>query len=233
MKFLIDTEKFLSKKISFKHFMLMSVLSISLLWIVVSGMLYEDYFPIITAIVTLVLCFSFHKEIQKLHSQNQIISFQKNIAINGFDSCIFAFFVFNESGKCVFVNRVAQNLFPGFKIRSIENFIICFGKYPKVVGAIHELQKIAKNSKQHHIDVPMNLHSNNTTLWPTNIGAESGYQHENFNIDAFPKLEGFKLELLQIQGIPGVPGNTELLFSPRLLNSTILRGLRSTQYNIP
>lgn len=166
MKFLIDTEKFLSKKkISFKHFMLMSVLSISLLWIVVSGMLYEDYFPIITAIVTLVLCFSFHKEIQKLHSQNQIISFQKNIAINGFDSCIFAFFVFNESGKCVFVNRVAQNLFLGFKIRSIEDFIICFGKYPKVVGAIHELQKIAKNSKQHHIDVPMNLHSNNTTLW--------------------------------------------------------------------
>ena len=61
MKFLIDTEKFLSKKkISFKHFMLMSVLSISLLWIVISGMLYEDYFPIITAVVTLVLCFSFH-----------------------------------------------------------------------------------------------------------------------------------------------------------------------------
>ena len=75
MKFLIDTEKFLSKKkISFKHFMLMSVLSISLLWIVISGMLYEDYFPIITAVVTLVLCFSFHKEIQKLHNQNQIIS---------------------------------------------------------------------------------------------------------------------------------------------------------------
>lgn len=166
MKFLIDTEKFLSKKkIPFKHFILMSVLSISLLWIVISGMLYEDYFPIITAIVTLTLCFSFHKEIQKLHSQNQIISFQKNIAINGFDSCIFAFFVFNESGKCVFVNRVAQNLFPGFKIRSIEDFMICFGKYPKVVGAIHELQKIAKNSKQHHIDVPMNLRSDNTTLW--------------------------------------------------------------------
>ena len=166
MKFLIDTEKFLSKKkISFKHFMLMSVLSISLLWIVISGMLYEDYFPIITAVVTLVLCFSFHKEIQKLHNQNQIISFQKNIAINGFDSCIFAFFVFNEAGKCVFVNRVAQNLFPGFRIRSIEDFIICFGKYPKVVGAIHELQKIVKNSKQHHIDVPMNLRSDNTTLW--------------------------------------------------------------------
>ncbi len=179
MKFSVDTEKFLSrKKISFKHFALMCVLSVSLVWIVISGLFYEDYFPIVTAVITLILCYSFYKEIQKLHNQNQIISFQKNIAINGFDSCIFAFFVFNELGKCVFVNRVAQNLFPGFRIRSLEDFIICFGKYPKVVGAIHELQQIAKNAKQHHIDVPMNLHSANTTLWRiavSPLAEKSGY----------------------------------------------------------
>ena len=166
MKFSIDTEKFLlNKNIPFKHFMLICVFAFSLIWIVISGFFYDDYFSIFIAIITLFLCFSFYKEIQRLHAQNQLISFQKNIAIGGFDSCIFAFFVFNESGKCVFVNRIAQNLFPGFRIRSIEDFIICFGKYPKVVGAIHELQQIAKNAKQHHIDVPMNFHSENTSLW--------------------------------------------------------------------
>ena len=79
MKFSVDTEKFLSrKKISFKHFALMCVLSVSLVWIVISGLFYEDYFPIVTAVITLILCYSFYKEIQKLHNQNQIISFQKN-----------------------------------------------------------------------------------------------------------------------------------------------------------
>ena len=36
-----------------------------------------------------------------------------------------------------------------------------------MVGAIHELQKIEKNSKQHHID--MNLHSNRITETNSNF----------------------------------------------------------------
>lgn len=166
MKFLIDTEQFLSKKnISFESFVLICALSLLSFLAIISGILFENYFSVITTVIGLILCFSFYKEIQKLHRQNQIVSFQKNIAVNGFDSCIFAFFVFNEYGKCVFVNRIAQNLFPGFKIRTIEEFIICFGKYPKIVKAIHELQTAAKNLKQHHIDVPMDLRANGTSLW--------------------------------------------------------------------
>lgn len=179
MKFSVDTTKFLEKrKISVKHFILMCILAISLIGIVLSGIFFDDYFPIVTAFISLLLCYSFYNEIQKLHAENQVISFQRSIAINGFDSCIFAFFVFNENGKCVFVNRVAQNLFPGFKIRSIEDFIICFGKFPKVVSAIHELQKISKNSRQHHIDVPMNLNSEGVNLWRIAVSPlpdQSGY----------------------------------------------------------
>lgn len=166
MKFWVDTERFLAKKkISFKQFALICALFFTLLWIIIAGLVYENYFPIITAIITVILCYSFLKEIQQLQGKNQFVSFQRDVAVNGFDSCLFAFFVFNESSRCIFVNRIAQNLFPGFKIRSIEDFIICFGKYPKVVSAINELQKIAKNSRQHHVDVPMDLRSENITLW--------------------------------------------------------------------
>lgn len=175
MKFLADTERYLSrKKISFKHFILMCILGIILTWIVIASLIYGDYFPIAAAVATLVLCYSFFREMKQLHSKNQLFSFQKDIAINGFDSCIFAFFVFNESGKCIFINRIAQNLFPGFRIRSIEDFIVCFGKYPKVVAAINELQKIARNAKQHHIDVPMDLLYENMTLWRIAVSPLAG-----------------------------------------------------------
>lgn len=175
MNFLADTERYLSrKKISFKHFILMCLLTLVIFWIIVSGIVSSDYSSIFTALITFVLCYSFYKEIRQLHSKNQIVSFQKDIAINGFDSCIFAFFVFNESGKCVFINRIAQNLFPGFRIRSIEDFVICFGKYPKVVSAINELQKISKNAKQHHVDVPMDLLSEHMTLWRIAVSPLAG-----------------------------------------------------------
>jgi two-component system cell cycle sensor histidine kinase/response regulator CckA len=166
MDFFIDLEKILSKKkISFKHLLLIGVFLIFALFAVVLGSMEGNYFSVIAAFVAAILCFSLAREIQKLQSYNGFITYQKNITTNGFDASIFAFFVFSDTGKCVFVNRVAQNLFPGFRIRTIEDFFVCFGKYPKIIDAIHRLQSFVKSSKQTHIDVPMNLHADNSTLW--------------------------------------------------------------------
>ncbi len=166
MSFFVEIENFLSKKqLSLKHITLICVLIFFSACALISGLADENYFSIISVLICIILSISFFKEIKKLYTKNQLISFQKNIATSGFDASIFAFFVFSETGKCVFVNRTAQNLFHGFKIRTIEDFILCFGKYPKAVEAIHELQNIAKNMKQSHIDVPMKLKSDTTNLW--------------------------------------------------------------------
>ena len=166
VNFLVDVENFLSKKqLSFKHLLLLCVLAFFLICMLISGISDDNYLLIIFVSVCTILSLSFLGEIKKLHTKNQLISFQKNIATSGFDASIFAFFVFSEAGKCVFVNRIAQNLFKGFKIRTIEDFILCFGKYPEVVEAIRELQNVAKNMKQSHIDVPMKLRFDKSALW--------------------------------------------------------------------
>ena len=144
MGFFIDLERFLSKKqIPFKHVLLICVFLFFFLFTIITGLAEDNYCAVIAAAVTGLICAAFSKEIKKLYSYNQLINFQKSIATNGFDASMFAFFVFTENGKCIFVNRIAQNLFPGFRIRTIEDFILCFGKYPKVVEAIHNLQIIS------------------------------------------------------------------------------------------
>ncbi|MDR3156149.1 MAG: response regulator [Holosporaceae bacterium] len=166
MGFFVDLEKFLSKKqVSFKHLLLIGVFLLFAVFAVVLGSIEGNYFSVVAAFAAMVLCFSLSREIQKLQSYNGFITYQKNITTNGFDASIFAFFVFSDTGKCVFVNRVAQNLFPGFRIRTIEDFFVCFGKYPKIVDAIHRLQSAVKSSKQTHIDIPMNLHADNSVMW--------------------------------------------------------------------
>jgi len=42
-------------------------------------------------------------------------------------------------------------------------------------------------------------------------------------------MEGFKLTLTSLKGIPGIPGRAiSLMSTPKLLNNVTLRGLRST-----
>ncbi|MDR1982187.1 MAG: response regulator [Holosporaceae bacterium] len=166
MDFFIDFENFLSKKrIPIKYIVLIGVFLFFALFSVILGIVEGNYCSVIAVFATGFICLLFSREIKKIHQHNHVITYQKDLATNGFDASLFAFFVFSKNGKCVFVNRVAQNLFPGLKIRTIEDFIFCFGKYPKVISAIHNLQIAAENMKQSHVDVPMKLNSDNTTLW--------------------------------------------------------------------
>lgn len=166
MDFFINFENFLSKKkMPFRSVLLLVFFIFFALIAAVIGFLDGNYCSIIAVFICGLFSLSLSREIKRIHTHNHIVTFQKNIATNGFDASMFAFFIFSKEGKCVFVNRVAQNLFPGFRVRTIEDFIMCFGKYPKIIDAIRNLQIASENMKQSHIDVPMSLHSDQATLW--------------------------------------------------------------------
>ncbi|MDR2723774.1 MAG: response regulator [Holosporaceae bacterium] len=166
MDFFIDLENFLLKKrVPVKHFILICILLLFSFFSIVIGAAEGNYYSIISILVAGFLCLLFSRETRKMHDHNHVIAYQKSIATAGFDASLFAFFIFSRNGKCVFINRVAQNLFPGLKIRTIEDFIFSFGKYPKVVEAIRSLQVVAENMRQSHVDVPIKLLADKLALW--------------------------------------------------------------------
>lgn len=181
MDFFFDLENYLSKKkIPFSHIILICLFLFFAFFTVLIAFSDGNYSAVIAVFATGLIAASFSREIKKMHNHNQMITLQRDIATNGFDASIFAFFIFSDKGKCVFLNRVAQKLFPGFKIRSIEDFIICFGRYPKILEAIRNLQIAVANLKQSHIDVPMNLRSDEgTALW--RIAVSPIPEHKGFS----------------------------------------------------
>ncbi|MDR2267976.1 MAG: response regulator [Holosporaceae bacterium] len=159
----INMENYLAKgRLPFNQ---AAMICIFLICFIFAILLDGNYFSIALIFITGVICILFSREIRRLREQNQLVVFQKDIMTGGFDASVFAFFVFSSSGKCVFINRIAQSLFPGLKIKTMSDFIQCFGKYPKVVEAIHKLQTTAKNMKQTHVDVPLRLNKENVSLW--------------------------------------------------------------------
>lgn len=162
----IEVEKLLARKrLTFSQLILLCFFAIISFFLFITDLIDGNYLSIFLLLICIFLSYGFWKEIAKLADKNQILTFQRNIVTSAFDSSIFASFIFSDTGKCVFVNRVAQNLFPGFRIRTIEDFTICFGKFPKVVNAIHELRNFSHAMKQSHIDVPINLDGSGTSLW--------------------------------------------------------------------
>ncbi|MDR0580730.1 MAG: hypothetical protein LBG04_01280, partial [Holosporaceae bacterium] len=155
MDFFVDLENsLLKKRMPAKHFALVCAFLFLAFFSVIIGIAEENYCAVMGIFIAGFICWLLSKEITKMHRHNRLIAYQKGIATAGFDASLFAFFIFSPNGKCVFVNRVAQNLFPGLKMKTIEDFIFSFGKYPKVAEAIRHLQIVAENMKQSHIDVP-------------------------------------------------------------------------------
>lgn len=170
MNFFIDIEQFLSKKrLSFHQFVLFGLFSFFAFFSVIFSLCEKNYFSLISLIVIGIIFLSFLNEIKKIQSKNNLVSFQRDMIAGGFDASFFAFFIFSETGKCLFINRIAQNLFPGLNIRNIEDFIVCFSKYPQVIEAIKSLKQSALNMKQSHIDVPMDLKTDNFALWRISV----------------------------------------------------------------
>lgn len=170
MDFFVDLESFLAKRQTpLRYIILVSIFLFFMFFALLVSIINGNYFDFIAAGISGAIAWSFSNEISKLRDKMYLTEFQKNLAANGLDASAFAFFIFSVNGKCVFLNRVAQHLFPGFKIRSVEDLIVCFGKYPKIVDAIKELQYAANGQKQSHIDVPVNLTGGSTVLWRISV----------------------------------------------------------------
>ena len=134
MNFFTDIEQFLSKKqLSFHQLILLGLFLFFIFFSVVSSLCERNYFSLISLVMIGIICLSFVNEIKRVQSKNGLVSFQRDMIAGGFDASFFAFFIFAEDGKCLFINRVAQNLFPGYRLKTIDDFIICFNKYPQVV----------------------------------------------------------------------------------------------------
>ncbi|MDR0968824.1 MAG: response regulator [Holosporaceae bacterium] len=180
MDFLVNLDTFLSKKQRpVRHVALTALFLVFALFAIVAGISDENYFSVAAVFFCGFVCYLFSREIKATHERGCVVAYQKSLATNGFDASAFAFFVFSKGGKCVFVNRVAQNLFPGFKVRSMEDFIFCFGKYPKITEAIRSLQISVENMKQSHIDAPVKLRPDYTAIW--RIAASPIPQHSGFS----------------------------------------------------
>lgn len=162
----LDLEAILVKKrLSVRHLLLIFAFIFFFFFAFLTGVAEKNYCAIFAVFLAGLLSISFFREIKILTERNHVISFQRNIATNSFDASLFAFFVFSKNGNCIFFNQVAQNLFPGFNIKNIDDFIKCFSNYPHVVEAIHKLQIAAENMRQYHIDLPMKLNSEHIALW--------------------------------------------------------------------
>ncbi|MDR2646399.1 MAG: response regulator [Holosporaceae bacterium] len=202
MDFFVDLENsLLKKRMSAKHFMLVCVFLFFAFFSIIIGITEENYWAIIGIFIAGLICWFLSKEIIKMHQYNRLIAYQKGIATAGFDASLFAFFIFSPNGKCVFVNRVAQNLFPGLKMKTVEDFIFSFGKYPKVAEAIRHLQIAAENVKQSHVDVPIKLQATKLSLW--RIAVSPIPEHKGYSgwtiIDLTPSAA--KIESLETNSI--------------------------------
>ena len=166
MSFFVQIEKVLQKRrIPFKYALMICIFCFFALFATIMSIIEGNFFAVIAIFISALMCFSFSREIKKLYAHSASIEFQKELTTQGFDCSMFAFFIFSENGKCIFVNNAAQNLFSGFRIRTIEDLALCFGKYPKIVEAIRNLQVAVTNQKASHIDVPMTGQTDGASLW--------------------------------------------------------------------
>lgn len=201
MNFINDVEQFISKKqISIYKFILLFLFVLFMLCATIFAISEGNYFSLATILIIGIIYKMLSGEVGDLLNKNELIGFQRDMIAGGFDSSFFAFFIFANNGRCIFINRVAQNLFHGFKVRNIDDLMMCFSKHPHLQEAITTLRHSVENMKQSHIDVPMNLNSEQCVLW--RIAVSPIPEHRGFTawtiLDLTPSTN--KIESLETNG---------------------------------
>ena len=128
---------------------------------VLEGAWFGAFIFILMAVLSIILT----KEIKILHAENDLLVFQKNLMSNSYDAASSAFFMFADTGKLIFLNQLAVDLFPNAHIKNIDDFIHLFGKYNKLMPAIKNIQSSVESGKKHHIDTPVVLDINSSVCW--------------------------------------------------------------------
>lgn len=167
MSFFPGIEQFFSIKRTNKHnavVFLSIYLFFSILGILVCVLEHAPLGAIILLLMTL-LSIILIKEVKALHTENDLLVFQKNIITNSYDASSSAFFIFSDTGDLVFLNHLAEGLFPNIKIKNIDEFIQLFDKYNKIVPAVRAVQAAVEQGRIYHVDTPVVLDVNSSVWW--------------------------------------------------------------------
>lgn len=113
----------------------------------------------------LILSFILIKELKRFYYENELLIFQKNIVTNSYDATSSAFFVFTGSGKLMFFNKLASELFPTAKVKNMDNFIEMFKGHSKLYPAISSIRDAVERGEISHIDAPIILENGSSAWW--------------------------------------------------------------------
>ncbi len=113
----------------------------------------------------LLLAFFLIKELKQFCYENDLLIFQKNIVMHSYDASSSAFFVFSKTGKLIFYNKLAVELFPNNNIKNIDDFTEMFSDYQKILPAIKNIKQIVGTGAVSHIDVPIILDNDTSAYW--------------------------------------------------------------------
>lgn len=164
MKFPFKIENFITKKgVSFKNSLIMN--SFAILAVLASASALHEQAIVTFCIICLVTFFVFlyYREFKKLYRANTTLEFQRKIAINGYDCSLCAFFIFSNDRKCVFLNKIGENLFTGILIRTLDDFIEAFKAFGNVIDTIKLMERYAEQNRNYHADIP--IKTNNQIIW--------------------------------------------------------------------
>lgn len=121
------------------------------------------------------LAFFLIKELKQFCYENDMLIFQKNIVMHSYDASSSAFFVFSKTGKLIFYNKLAMELFPNNNIKNIDDFTTMFADYKKVLPAILSIKQTIENGMVSHIDIPIILDNNTSAYWRIFASPVSGF----------------------------------------------------------
>lgn len=143
---------------------------------VVVCILEKAVFGVIIFTLIALLSIILAKEVRVLQSENGLFSFQKNVISNSYDASSSAFFIFADTGKLIFCNKLAVDLFQNANIRTIDDFILVFNNYNKIMPLIKNLQTTVECGKACHVDTPIVLDVNGSAYWRISAAPVEGFR---------------------------------------------------------
>lgn len=139
---------------------------------ILEGAIFGALIIVLIALLSIILT----KEIKLLHTENDLLVFQKDLISNSYDASSSAYFIFSETGKLIYLNDLAGELFPNTMIKNIGDFINIFSRYNKILPAVQNVQAAVESGRAAHIDTPVVLDIDTSVCWRIFASPISGFK---------------------------------------------------------
>ncbi len=167
MALFLNLEKLLESKHINQHTIVVfyAIFAFFVLLGICTCMLEGAIFSTIILLLIATLAFTLSKEVKESRRDVSLLAFQKNLISNSYDASQSACFIFSDTGKLVFISKLATELFPNASIRNIDDFLELFYKYNKIMPAVKNVMNAVENGRIAHVDVPFMLDATNSVCW--------------------------------------------------------------------